>query len=297
MSDSIFPRRKEPTVHEPKTPQRLSVAPEVLVVRSGAPPSTKRASYIVCYQTHLPAARAISASEVSVFTGNPRLALTNVCFGLDNVCTDPAEVARHLPLLPMDEVLAVADTARALVYATTRLPGKAASPQEIAARIGSIKKPRAQMLATAVTLAERGHLPADVVAGIKAQGGLPAMAAGAVRLCALYTENAETVRGMHPFTEKEIHDLGADGEWLLEHIKPAKARKRTASRAKTPADDRDRLGELLVRRHAMLRKIGYYFHGEDVDSFVPPLLSSLRHATVEDDPENDAPPDTNETDE
>jgi hypothetical protein len=59
-------------------------------------------------------------------------------------------------------------------------------------------------------------------------------------------------RGMHPFGEKEIHDLGADGEWLLEHLKPGNARKRSASRAKTPAGDRDRLGELLrasVGRH------------------------------------------------
>lgn len=296
MSESIIPRRKEPTAHEPRTTQRLSVAPEVLVVRAG-PPSAKRASYLVCYQTHLPAARAIPAGDVPVFTGNARLALANVSFGLDNVCADPAEVARHLPLLPMDEVLAVADTARALIYATTRLPGKAASPQEIASRIASIKKPRAQMLATAVTLAERGHFPADVVAGIKAQGGLPAMAAGAVRLHALYTENAAAVRGMHPFSEQEIHDLGANGEWLLEHLKPGNARKRSASRAKTPADDRDRLGELLVRRHAMLRKIGYYFHGEDVDAFVPPLLSSARQTAVVEETDDDATPDTTEDDE
>ena len=143
----------------------------------------------------------------------------------------------------------------------------------------------------------RSQTRADVVAGIKAKGGLPAMAAGAVRLCALYTEHAEDVRGMHSFSEKEIHDLGADGEWLLEHLKPGNVRKHAASRAQTPADDRDRLGELLVRRHAMLRKIGYYFHGENVDAFVPPLLSSARQSVAVEEAEDDATPDATEDDE
>ncbi|WP_437974563.1 hypothetical protein WMF11_39925 [Sorangium sp. So ce295] len=46
---------------------------------------------------------------------------------------------------------------------------------------------------------------------------------------------------------------------------------------------RDRLWTLLVRRHADLRKIGYYFHGDAFEDVTPKLQSRIVKGAVEEE--------------
>ncbi|MGK4003964.1 hypothetical protein WMF31_15130 [Sorangium sp. So ce1036] len=44
---------------------------------------------------------------------------------------------------------------------------------------------------------------------------------------------------------------------------------------------RDRLWTLMVRRHADLRKIGYYFHGDAFEEMTPKLQSRVARSTAQ----------------
>lgn len=48
-------------------------------------------------------------------------------------------------------------------------------------------------------------------------------------------------------------------------------------------DERDRLWTLLTQRHAFLRKVGWYFHGERCDAMVPPLDAPATRALDDED--------------
>jgi len=139
-------------------------------------PSDQRMSYRSCYEFHRSAARAIDAAKVAPFLGDARTALANVRAGIDAALADRAAVERHLPYVPLTQLLSLADVARALVYAA-------------------------------------------------------------------------------------VH--GDDG-------------------------DRDRLGTLLAQRHAFLRKVGWYFHGERCDAVVPPLDAPAPRALDDEDESFDA---------
>ena len=68
-------------------------------------------------------------------------------------------------------------------------------------------------------------------------------------------------------------------EWLLENLTPEGAR--TEKRKRSPAEEiRDRLWSIVVARHALLRRIGHYFHGDDVDLYVPRLQSRVAQAVL-----------------
>jgi hypothetical protein len=83
-------------------------------------PSEQRMSYQSCYMFHHAAAQALDANAVRPFDGDPRAVLANVRLGLDNVLTDRSAVERHLPCVPLAQLLSLADVARALVFATAQ---------------------------------------------------------------------------------------------------------------------------------------------------------------------------------
>jgi hypothetical protein len=251
--------------------------------------SAKRQPYGVCYARFLGDARGLAAGEVKIFRGSARVVLANVRFGLDTACTDLDAIQRHLPLVNLGEVLGLADLARALVHGVRRATPLAEGDGEVKRRVGLIKEPREQMLSVAQTLAKKNLLPAKVVATFGTRKGLPGMADDAVGLAELYTAHASRVQGQHPFTDAEIASLGEHGEWLVENLRAAHTPRRKKVRANTPADDRDRLWTLLDRRYLGLRRVGFYFHPEDVDAVVPPLMSATREAADDEGEEPAAP--------
>ncbi|XYI02963.1 hypothetical protein ACMHYB_25695 [Sorangium sp. So ce1128] len=95
----------------------------------------------------------------------------------------------------------------------------------------------------------------------------------------------------NPRLREEIEKLRRTSEWLLENLTPAGARVEVKKKDKTAAEDaRDQLWTLLLRRHPALRKVGYYFHGDDFESVTPRLLSRASSAqaveeALEEEPE------------
>lgn len=161
-----------PSAARPAHPQLASCPPLAILRPSGrGAPSDQRLSYQSCYLLHRNAARALDAATVAAFEGDSRAVLANVRAGLDGALADRAAVERHLPMIPVTQLLSLADVARALVFA-------------------------------------------------------------------------------------EAHGETAD---------------------------RDRLWSLLAQRHAFLRKVGWYFHGERADAVVPSLLAPGAHALDDED--------------
>jgi hypothetical protein len=105
------------------------------------------------------------------------------------------------------------------------------------------------------------------------------------------TPLAAELKGLHPFTREELEKLRRTSEWLLENLNPAGARVEVKKKEKTAAEDtRDRLWTLLLRRHPTLRKVDYYFHGDEFEAVTPRLLSRVASAqaveeALEEEPE------------
>ncbi|WP_437775099.1 hypothetical protein [Sorangium sp. So ce1097] len=200
--------------------------------------------------------------------------------GVAAACADPARVRRALPELPLDDVLALPDLCRALVFASTRVTARPASSREVEAKLKVVAELREPMLSLAETLARRGLLPRDVVAEIRAGSGKYDMASDGMALAHLYDEHADALRGKHPFTREELDQLREASEWLLDNLTPDGARRPAAKQRGEAEAMRDRLWTLLVRRHADLRKIGYYLDGDAFEDVTPKLQSRVVKAAA-----------------
>lgn len=122
MSDLVIPRG--PRAARPQHPQLTSCPPIAILRPKGrGAPSDQRMSYRSCYEFHRSAGRAIDAGAVRAFTGDARAVLANVRAGVDGALTDRAAVERHLPYVPVAQLLSLADVARALVYAAAHGEG------------------------------------------------------------------------------------------------------------------------------------------------------------------------------
>ncbi|WP_437753707.1 hypothetical protein [Sorangium sp. So ce1389] len=118
-------------------------------------------------------------------------------------------------------------------------------------------------------------------ANLRAGSGKYEMASDGMALAHLYEEHADALRGKHPFTREELDLLREASEWLLDNLTPDGARRPAAKQRGEAEAMRDRLWTLLVRRHAELRKIGYYFHGDAFEDVTPKLQSRVVKAAVE----------------
>ncbi|WP_437620414.1 hypothetical protein [Sorangium sp. So ce1151] len=255
--------------------------------KAPASPPTGKHSYRACYKRFAPEALALPDKEVELCRADVRIAFANVKQGVEAACADPARVRKALPELPLDEVLALPDLGRALVFASTRVTARPASSREIEVKLKLVAELREPMLSLAETLARRGLLPREVVAEIRAGSGKYDMASDGMALAHLYEEHAEALRGKHPFTREEFDQLREASEWLLDNLTPDGARRPATKQRGDAEAMRDRLWTLLIRRHADLRKIGYYFHGDAFEDITPKLQSRVVKAAVEEVDEED----------
>ncbi len=229
-----------------------------------APASPPRGSdsYRACYKRFAAEALALPDRDVELCRADVRIAFANVKQGVAAACADPARVRRAPPELPLDDVLALPDLGRALVFASTRVTARPASSREVEAKLKVVAELREPMLSLAETLARRGLLPRDVVAEVRAGSGKYDMASDGMALAhLLYDEHADALRGNTPHAE-EFELLREASEWLLDNLTPDSARRPAAKQRGEAEAMRDRLGRSWSERHADLRKIGYYLHGD-----------------------------------
>ncbi|XXT15241.1 hypothetical protein WME94_33820 [Sorangium sp. So ce429] len=245
-----------------------------------SPPTVKH-SYRACYKRFVPEALALPDSEVELCRADVRIAFVNVKQGVEAVCADPARIRKAMPELPLDQVLAMPDLGRALIYASTRVTARPASSRDIEAKLKIVTELREPMLSLAETLAKRGLLSREVVAEIRAGSGKYDMASDGMALAHLYEEHADALRGKHPFSREEFDLLREASEWLLDNLTPDGARRPAAKQRGEAETMRDRLWTLMLRRHADLRKIGYYFHGDAFEEVTPKLQSRVSSSTAQ----------------
>jgi hypothetical protein len=228
---------------------------------------------------------SVPEASVQICRADVRVAFANIRLGMKAVLGTAEQIAltrKHLPKIPLDEVLELSDIARALVFAVGKVTGRVASPKEIEQKLALISGPREQMLTQAEILAKRGKLDKDRVAKIRAGSGKYDSAHDVVALVDIFTQEAESLKGLHPFTSQELEEARETAEWLLENLTPEGAR--TEKKKRSPAEEiRDRLWSIVVARHALLRRIGHYFHGDDVDVHVPRLQSRVAQAVLEEE--------------
>jgi hypothetical protein len=227
-----------------------------------------------------PEALAFPDRDVELCRADVRIAFANLKQGVAAACADPAGVRRALPELPLDDVLSLPDLGRALVFASTRVTARPASSREVEAKLKVVAELREPMLSLAETLARRGLLPRDVVVEIRAGSGKYDMASGGMALAHLCEEHADALRGKHPFTREEFELLREASEWLLDNLTLDGARRPAVKQRGEAEAMRDRLWTLLLRRHADLRKIGYYLHGDAFEDVTPKLQSRVVKAAA-----------------
>lgn len=261
------------TKNQPKNPSPAQTAGD-----------RRAASYKALYDRYLLIAAKIPEAEVQVSRADPRLVLVNVKRGVAAVLgtKEQAQAVReHLPKISVDKVLELPDIARAFLFASREVVVRVASPKEIERALQEISGLREDLLTQAELFARRGLLDQQRVAQIRAGSGKYDMARDGMELAALFTQHASALKGLHPFKQEEIEKLGRTSEWLLENLTPAGARTEPVKRKRTPAEDaRDRLWTLIVTRHADLRKIGYYMHGDDFEQITPRLLARVQSPRV-----------------
>ena len=253
----------------------------------------KQRTYKESYDHFLPIAMKLADAEVQACRADVPVALANIKLGVNAMCGDAASVARieeHLPKISTEDLLDLPDLGRALYFISGKVVSRVTSAGEIEKALKEISGPREQMLSQAEILAQRGHLDKDRVAKIRANSGKYDKAKDGVDLVELYTEKAALLKGLHPFTQEEIDKLRETSEWLLDNLTPDGARKEIKKRS-TTEDERDRFWTLVLQRHPSLRAAGYYFHGDDFESYTPKLLSRVTQAVLDEEkPQEPAPP-------
>ncbi|MFT3773693.1 MAG: hypothetical protein QM820_50610 [Minicystis sp.] len=225
-------------------------------------------------------AMKVKPVDVLVCRADPRVAFANVRLGVESVF-GPADapdreervaaVQEQLPKLDAGKATKLPELARALMLAAQRVVTPT-SNHEIESKLAIVGRLRGPILKTAEVLAQKGLLPKEDVARIRAGSGKYDVASDGVALAGLFEAHAAQVKGKHAFTDEDFATMRAEGEWLLDHLTPAGARK--APRVKSDAADlRDRLWTLLVAGHADLRVMGYVLFRDDFDRKVPKLQS------------------------
>jgi hypothetical protein len=257
------------------------------VASSSDATAAKRPSYRQLYDRYLLVAMAIPSQEVEVCRADPRVAFANVRIGVKAVCGTREQqdfVRKHLPEIPLDEVIELPDVARALLFSLGKVVPRRASPKEIEEKVKEISGPREQLLAQAELLAKRGKLDKDRIAQIRSGSGKYDMAKDGIDLVEVFTEAWDSIKGLHPFSREELTRLEEASEWLLENLTAEGARAETREKNKNDeADVRDRLWTLLVKRYPYVRKIGFYLYDDDLDAHTPKLQSRVSQATLDEE--------------
>jgi hypothetical protein len=257
------------------------------VASSSDATAAKRPSYRQLHDRYRPIGMALPAQEVEVCRADPRVAFANVRIGVKAVCGTREQqefVRKHLPEIPLDEVIELPDVARALLFSLGKVVPRRASPKEIEEKVKEISGPREQLLAQAELLAKRGKLDKDRIAQIRSGSGKYDMAKDGIDLVEVFTEAWDSIKGLHPFSREELTRLEEASEWLLENLTAEGARAETREKNKNDeADVRDRLWTLLVKRYPYVRKIGFYLYDDDLDAHTPKLQSRVSQATLDEE--------------
>ncbi|MBI5513672.1 MAG: hypothetical protein HY909_07875 [Deltaproteobacteria bacterium] len=217
------------------------------------------------------AARSLKAPAVRVANFAPEVVRGNVRFAVAHLGVTLEEVRRELPSAPAEEVFELPELARAYSLAAMRIPRT--TPGMIQQHLDRLAPLREAFLDAAELLAKRGRLDPAVVAAIREGTGSFDMAKDGLDLARLFEANWGALQGTHPFTREEMTTMRREAEWLLDHLTQGKSRRQRDPAEEEARDLRDRLYTLVAERYEWLRRIAFYFHGDESMARVPRLAS------------------------
>ncbi len=222
----------------------------------------------------LPEAQKIPAASVRSLRGDPALALHNVEVGLSAVLPHEAALASLPSPFDLDALKSLQRVALALVYAAAQIDRS--SPGTVRKLIGRASELRDVLLSSAVALMKAGVLPSKKVEKILSGRGTRDMAQDCIDLAQLFREHQKAVQGKIAVTQEQIDEAAAVGNELIVQLKPARAKAKAPDGVKAAVEARDRLWTLLSDRHAdQLRRAGMWLWVDEVDEYVPSLLSGI----------------------
>jgi hypothetical protein len=132
---------------------------------------------------------------------------------------------------------------------------------------------RGVLLPAAEALAAAGVVPAREVQKIREGKGAIDSAQDCIDLGAFFVKHAKAVKGKTAVTAVQAKDAAETGTELLKRLKPKGTRRKDSALVTDAVAARDGLWSLLAQRHDLLRRVGMWCWGEDVDARVPPLQS------------------------
>jgi len=236
---------------------------------SARSPSKQPASSEQILRRFAPLAKALPAGQVLPCRIDLKLALHNVQVGISNLQPATARLRKELSALPIAELMDSANLCAALLYADEQIAEQPSKAQNLT-DLARLRQLRGPLLQIAEGLAALGLLPDKKVRAIRTGSGALDHARDGVALAELYRASAAALAGKHPFTPAYLDEIAELGERLTRDVTPRGA-KRKAAPGDTGVELRNRLYTLLVRRHADLRRAGYYLFGEAVADKVPGL--------------------------
>ncbi|EYF07586.1 Hypothetical protein CAP_8709 [Chondromyces apiculatus DSM 436] len=223
------------------------------------------------YEEHLAAAQAVE--NPMTYRLSADLALANLQLAKKYVVEKRAQILAHFPLLDITQFDSLGRLALGLKFAALQAE-EGPSDREIDQVLVEARELRRKLLSTVAALATAGLVPKEVHAKI-AQGRGPRDAAeDCVALAQVFRQAGSTLDGKHAVTEDEVDRTSLVGSWLLEHLRPAGA-KRLKGPKPEAVRTRDQMATLLTTRYAKLQAVAHYFEGDGWEEKVPLLMTRM----------------------
>jgi hypothetical protein len=176
-----------------------------------------------------------------------------------------------------DAIRELPTLAIALVYAADRVIGPL-SP-EVQKKQKEVRPMRKLALMQLQIFAGLGLIPADRVEKIAEGRGAVDEANDCIAIPDCFREYAKQLGTQHPFTQAQLDQLAADGNWLKAHLRVEDAHTGPGKGVDPDAVLRDQLFTELERRYEDLLKVAVEIWGRSkVDEHVPALRARLRAA-------------------
>ena len=240
-----------------------------ITVTSSHPTPFESQSAQQCFQHFGPLAQAIPTDSLEPFRIHVDIAVVNARTAVSAIRPHIDTLRRKAPECPVHEILEVQSIALGLLYASQKVM-PAASDREIEARLEAIRPMREATLRQLEVFASLGKLDKKVPAAIRRGKGSLDTAQDAVAIAGVFDEH-QSFGGKHPFSAEEIDKLRADGDWLVNVLKPQGAKGARVTRDPA-AILRDQFGALLVARYDELRHAAVVVFGlKSFDEHVPAL--------------------------
>ncbi|MCK6587127.1 MAG: hypothetical protein HUU21_24270 [Polyangiaceae bacterium] len=234
-------------------------------------------------------AQSILTRDIRPLRADPALAYHNVDIGLQAVAPHEPALAKLPAPFNLNAMKSLRHLALGVIYAAAQVDRS--SPGTIRKVFKRAAELRDVLLSAAVAAMKSGILPVAKVRKIIAGKGMRDMAQDCIDLAQLFRDHAADVKGKTAITKAQIDEAALIGDQLVASLKPGRAKARVPDSVKSAVDTRDRMWTLLVTRHReQLRRAGAWLWVDDVDEYVPPLLSgSSKKAKSKPDEKGGAP--------